>query len=144
MTTIGFKQAFLKQRVLSDGTVIPERAHTLMASQLHQQEEPKIPDPELFDGLRCYRMRQQEGYANRHQFETTDPYTLDFGHGRYSCPGRFLASHVIKLVLGRFLLDFNFRFPPGQGCPEDIQVHEFIFANPLGKVEFRLHEGRGY
>ena len=144
MTTVGFKQAFLKQRVLSDGTVIPKGAHTLMAIQPHQQEDPNIPEPELFDGLRYYRMRQQEGHAYRHQFATTDPYTLHFGHGRYSCPRRFLASNVIKLVLGRFLLDFDFRFPPGQGCPEDIRVHEFIFANPHGKAEFRLHEGRGY
>ena len=115
-----------------------------MAIQPHQQEDPNIPDPESFDGLRYYRMRQQEGHANKHQFATTDPYTLHFGHGKHACPGRFLASNVIKLVLARFLLDFDFRFPPGQGCPEDVRAHEYIFPNPLGKVEYRLHEGREY
>lgn len=39
MMTVGFKRAFLKQRTLSDGTVIPEGAHTLMAIQPHQQED---------------------------------------------------------------------------------------------------------
>ncbi|CAF9916908.1 MAG: hypothetical protein ALECFALPRED_010907 [Alectoria fallacina] len=140
---LGFKRAFLKQRTLSDGTVIPQGAHTLMAIQPHQQEDPSIPDPEVFDGLRYYRMRQQEGHANKHQFATTDPYTLHFGHGKYSCPGRFLASNVIKLILGRLLLDFDFRFPYNQGRPEDVRAHEYIFPNPLGKVELQLRKGAG-
>ena len=112
-----------------------------MAIQLHQQEDPSIPDPEVFDGLRYYRMRQREGHANKHQFATTDPYTLHFGHGKYSCPGRFLASNVIKLILGRLLLDFDFRFPSSQGRPEDVRVHEYVFPDPLGKVEFKLRKG---
>ena len=143
MIPVGFKRAFLKQRTLSDGTVIPQGAHTLMAIQPHQQEDPSIPDPEVFDGLRYYRMRQQEGHANKHQFATTDPYTLHFGHGKYSCPGRFLASNVIKLILGRLLLDFDFRFPYNQGRPEDVRAHEYIFPNPLGKVELQLRKGAG-
>lgn len=112
-----------------------------MAIQPHQQEDPSIPDPGVFDGFRYYRMRQQAGHANKHQFATTDPYALHFGHGKYSCPGRFLASNVIKLVLGRFLLDFDFRFPPVQGRPEDVHAHEYIFPNPHGKVEVRLRTG---
>ena len=109
-----------------------------MAIQPHQQDDPSIPDPEVFDGLRYYRMRKQEGHANRHQFATTDPYTLHFCHGNFSCPGRFLASNVIKLILGGFLLDFEFRFPPGQGRPGDVRAHEYIFPNPKGRVEIRL------
>lgn len=72
MLPVGFKRAFLKQRTLSDGTFIPKGAHTLMAIQPHQQRDPSIPDPEVFDGLRYYRMRQQEGHGNKHQFATTD------------------------------------------------------------------------
>ncbi|KAF6220525.1 hypothetical protein HO133_002958 [Letharia lupina] len=140
---LGFKRAFLKQRTLSDGTFIPKGAHTLMAIQPHQQDDPSIPDPEVFDGFRYYGMRKQEGHANRHQFATTDPYTLHFGHGKFSCPGRFLASNVIKLILGRFLLDFEFRFPSGQGRPDDVRAHEYIFPNPKGRVEIRLQTGTG-
>ena len=143
LTPVGFKRAFLKQRTLSDGTVIPKGAHTLMAIQQHQQDDPSITDPEVFDGLRYYRMREQKGHANKHQFATTDPYTLHFGHGKFSCPGRFLASNVIKLVLSRFLLDFELRFPPCQGRPNDVCAHEYIFPNPIGKVEFRLQPNPG-
>ena len=109
-----------------------------MAIQPHQQEDPAIPDSAVFDGLRYYRMRQLEGHSNKHQFATTDGYTLHFGHGKFSCPGRFLASNVIKLILGQLLLDFDVRFPPNQGRPEDVRAHEYIFPNPHGKVELRL------
>ncbi|KAL8775195.1 MAG: hypothetical protein Q9194_003811 [Teloschistes cf. exilis] len=134
----GIKRAFLKERTLSDGTIIPEGAHTLMAIQPHQQGDPSIPDPQTFNAFRYFQMRQQEGHAYKHQFATTDPYTLHFGHGKYACPGRLLASVVIKLLLGRLLLDFDFRFPCDQGRPEDIRAHEYIFPSPRGKVELRL------
>jgi len=51
MTPVGFKRAYLKQRTLSDGTVIYKGAHTLVAIQPHQQEDPSISDPELLNGL---------------------------------------------------------------------------------------------
>lgn len=92
---------------------------------------------ERFDGLYYYRMRQRVGHANRHQFATTDQYSLHFGHGRYSCPGRFLASNVIELILGQLLLDFDIRFPSAQDRPEDVRAHEYIFPNPLRGVELK-------
>lgn len=140
---VGFKRAFMQPRVLSDGTTIPKGAHTLMAIQPHQMEDPSIPDPEVFDGFRYYRMREQEGHGNKHQFATTDPYTLHFGHGKFSCPGRFLASNVIKLILSRLLLDYDFRFPDDQGRPEDVPAHEYVFPNPRGKIDLRQRADAG-
>ena len=113
-----------------------------MAIQPYQQEDPNIPKRNVFDGFRYYRMRQQDGHANKHHFATTDPYTLHFGHGKYSCPGRFLASNVIKLVRARFLLDFDFRFSAAQGRSEDVHAHEYIFPDPHGNVELRPRSGQ--
>ena len=42
-----------------------------MAIQPHQQENPSILDPKVLDGLRYYKMKDQEGHANKHQFATT-------------------------------------------------------------------------
>lgn len=44
---------------------------------------------------------------------------------------------MIKLILARLLLDFEFRFPSSQGRPEDVRVHKYIFPNPNGKVELK-------
>lgn len=47
------------------------------------------PGPDVFDGLRSYRLRQQEGHENLHQFVSTGPAEgLDFGHGIHACPVR--------------------------------------------------------
>ncbi|KAL8673743.1 MAG: hypothetical protein Q9168_001850 [Polycauliona sp. 1 TL-2023] len=134
---LGFKRLFLKEQTLSDGTVVPEGARTQMAIQPHQLEDPSIPDPEVFDGFRYFRMRQQEGHSDKHQFSTTDPHSLHFGRGKYACPGRFFASAFIKLVLGHILLEFDIRFPVGQGRPQDVWAYEFISPDPNGKVELR-------
>ena len=100
-------------------------------------DDPRVDDPNKFDGLRWFNMRQQEGSAHKMQFVSTDKWTLHFGHGRHACPGRFLASNTIKVMLGQLLLDYDFRFPPEQGRPEDVHAHEYVFPNPAGRVLFR-------
>jgi len=40
---------------------------------------------------------------------------------------------VIKLILGRLLLNFNFRFPSSQGRLEGVRVHEYTFPIHLAK-----------
>ena len=85
-------------------------------------------------------MRQQGGHSNKHRSATTDEYTLHFGHGNFSCSGRFSASNVIKLILGQLLLDFDVRFRPDQGRREDVRAHEYISPNPHGEVELRPRE----
>ena len=112
-----------------------------MAIEQIQQEDPDIMDPEVFDGLRYWKLRSQEGHAFKHQFATTDSYSLHFGHGRFACPGRFLASNVIKLILARLLLTHDFRFPETCGRPKDIPAHEYVFPNPQGEIEFRERRG---
>ena len=134
--TVGFKRNVLQPITLSDGQILPKGAHTLMPIALHQFQDPRLENPHEFDGLRYYKIRQTPGNSNRLQFATTDEYTLHFGHGKHACPGRFLASNTIKIILGQLLLDYDFRFPEGQGRPADVHAHEYIFPDPNGLVEF--------
>jgi hypothetical protein len=74
-----------------------------------------------------------EGKENKHQFVTTSPDSLNFGHGNHAvsrpfsfsnkegsmgphvliglrqCPGRFFASNEIKVVLIELLRSWDFR-----------------------------------
>ena len=109
----------------------------LMPIALHAMDDPRVVDPDKFDGLRWYRMRQQEGNSYKMQFVATDKWTLHFGHGRHACPGRFLASNTIKVLIGQLLLDYEFKFPADQGRPKDVHAHEYVFPNPDGRVLFR-------
>ncbi|PQE15286.1 ent-kaurene oxidase protein [Rutstroemia sp. NJR-2017a BVV2] len=100
-----------------------------------QREHTENPD--RFDGLRYYRKRLEPGQEHKHQFATTDNHTLHFGHGKYGCPGRFMASNTIKMILGQLLLDYDFKFPEGQSRPQSLPAFEYSFPDPTGKVMFR-------
>ena len=89
-----------------------------------------MPDADVFDGFRYYKLRQRDGESHLHQFVTTQPNILNFGHGKYACPGRFFAALEIKNILVRLIMDYDWKLPDGQGRPENLTAHEFIFPNP--------------
>lgn len=101
----------------------------------HILHDPDVTSaPEIFDGFRYYEERQKAGESTHHQFATTDPDDLHFGHGKYSCPGRFFASNEIKMILAHILIKYDIAFPPGQGRPRNLVAHEYIFPDPDGVI----------
>ena len=121
---------------LSDGTKLEKDAHISVPVSAIQNDSEVTPDPTVFDGDRYYKLRQQ-GDSHLHQFSTTNEKILNFGHGIYSCPGRFFASLEIKVILVRLIMDYEFRFLEGQGRPKNLHAHEFIFPNPDGELQIR-------
>ncbi|KAL2064356.1 hypothetical protein VTL71DRAFT_4850 [Oculimacula yallundae] len=105
---------------LSTGHVLPRGTRFGFASwAVHQSSKPPALNPILnplskpvsqFDGLRFYHARKIAGNENKHQFVTTSPDSLSFGHGNHACPGRFFASNEIKVVLIELLRNWDFRF----------------------------------
>ncbi|RDL31105.1 uncharacterized protein BP5553_09894 [Venustampulla echinocandica] len=129
---LAYHRMMRKDLKLSDGTVLRSGSHTCMAINSIQNDPENTSDPEVFDGYRYYTMRKRENEEHLHQFATTDPKSLHFGHGIYACPGRFFASLEIKIILIRLIMDYDFKFPEGQGRPENLTAYEYIFPNPEG------------
>lgn len=96
--------------------------------------ESVSPDPDKFDGFRHYRERQKPGQGNLHQFATTDKDNMHFGHGKYSCPGRFFAAHTIKVLIAHLIVNYDFKFPEGKGRPRNVAAHEYIFPDPEARL----------
>lgn len=73
--------------------------------------DPEIygPDPLKFDGRRYLRMRQQPGQENKGQFVTTSADHFGFGHGKFACPGRFMAANVLKIMIVHLLLRYDWK-----------------------------------
>lgn len=98
--------------------------------------------PTAFDGLRFYKLRAMPGKENRHQFVTTAPDSLSFGHGVHSCPGRFFASNEIKVVLIELLRNWDLRLAGdeakkgGERPPNMIREMSCI-PNMTAKLEFK-------
>ncbi len=76
-------------------------------------------DPDRFDGLRFYRLRQQAKAAGAvegaalNQFVSVTQNSLTFGYGRHACPGRFFAANEIKMILASTLLKYDIKLVEG-------------------------------
>lgn len=122
---------------LSDGKVIPAHAHICTAAYETSKDAANIPQPE-FDGFRYFKLRQQQGDAQKHQFASTDKIHLHFGAGHNACPGRWFAAHELKMIVGDLLLNYDMKFLEGQTRPKNLSADEFIFADPKTRILMKL------
>ncbi|KAK0615418.1 Cytochrome P450 monooxygenase pyr3 [Lasiodiplodia hormozganensis] len=98
---------------LSDGTFLPKGCITAFPTLVMHDPEMYGPDPLKFDGRRYLRMRQQPGQENKGQFVTTSADHFGFGHGKFACPGRFMAANVLKIMIVHLLLRYDWKLAEG-------------------------------
>ncbi|ORX92482.1 cytochrome P450 [Clohesyomyces aquaticus] len=139
-TLLSYHRIMQSDFVLEDGTLLKKGTHITMAVNEIQNDKSVTPDPESFDPFRYYRLRQEDGHNHLHQFATTEPNILNFGHGKYACPGRFFAALEIKTILVRLIMDYDWKLPDGQGRPENLMAHEFIFPNQDGILHMKARK----
>ncbi|KAK3215156.1 hypothetical protein GRF29_19g2392484 [Pseudopithomyces chartarum] len=113
-----FTRRVLKSFTLSNGQTIPAGVIIETPSHAVYQDPELYPGPnssDTFDSLRSYKLRQAGGATEhaRNQFVTTNEQNLMFGYGRHACPGRFFAANEIKMILSRFLLNYEFKNEDG-------------------------------
>ncbi|KAK7021886.1 hypothetical protein VNI00_017175 [Paramarasmius palmivorus] len=117
---------------LSDGTVIP--AGTVVATAALPRN---YADPEKFDPLRFYDIREKEGKSVKHQMMTPESGYLAFGMGRHACPGRFFAAVELKTLVSYTLMTYDLKFEEGVQMPNIEWFAATSFANRTGEVLFR-------
>lgn len=84
-----------------------------------------VENPEVFDAFRFVKQKVPTS-----GFVSTGPSHMHFGLGRYACPGRFFASIVMKLILSRFLAEYEFHFASGQTeRPRNLLIGDKIVPN---------------
>ncbi|KAI2622158.1 ent-kaurene oxidase [Hypomontagnella submonticulosa] len=142
-----FIRKVMKPVDLSDGTHLPAGTNLLAPMAGVAVDSRYYPDPEVFDGLRFYKLRQQQQSSSsssptssptstptsstpsptpddastnangRWQFTSIGDTAMNFGLGRHACPGRFFAGCEIKMVLAYLLLHYDIRLPEGAARP---------------------------
>jgi len=118
-----FIRKVIKPIDLSDGTHLPAGTKLLAPQAGFSRDERYFSDPETFDALRFYNLRQQsEENANRWQFTSISDVNLDFGAGKHACPGRFFAGNEVKMALAYFLLNYDVKLKEGQSRPKSMVV----------------------
>lgn len=110
---------------------------TLLAVSAQRHWDPSIyPEPHKFRGDRFLELRQLRGKENMAQLVTTSPDHLGFGHGNHACPGRFLASAEIKIILTHLILGYEWKAIKGR--EPQIKVLGFnLDSDPGAKIEVR-------
>ena len=128
----------MKPISLSDGTQLPAGTRILAPLAGISSDERYFPEPEKFDALRFYKMRQESDEAsNRWQFTSLNDASINFGAGKHACPGRFFASNKIKLVLAHFLINYDIRLKKGEKRPKSMTVVMTKAPSQNAELEFK-------
>jgi cytochrome P450 len=131
---------FVKEDVaLSDGTTLPAGSRIMVSKDL-VNDPSTFKDPSSFDASRFMHMREQPGEVNRHQYVTTSPEMMGFGHGEHACPGRFFASNEMKIALCVLLTKYDLRFIPGVEPPKPFKFEAQNITHPKLKIEVKRRE----
>jgi cytochrome P450 len=126
----------LKDTTLPDGRVIPRGSH-IMVDSTDLWNPAVYPSPDEFDARRFLRKREEGDKAS--QFVQSSPAYNVFGGGRHICPGRFLASNELKLVLSHILLKYDIRL--AEGCePKNIQYGFYTIGDPSVQLEVKRRD----
>ncbi|RWA10589.1 hypothetical protein EKO27_g4511 [Xylaria grammica] len=140
-TILGLKRLFRQPYTFQDGTQVAAGTYVSMPIYAIENDEEHTLNPEEFDGLRSFRVRQEIEATGNHEADTKDllfssptRVCLNFGYGKTACPGRFFASQIIKVVLVKLLTEYEFDFLPGTTRPKNILIHEFLFTWPWQKI----------
>ncbi|KII89984.1 hypothetical protein PLICRDRAFT_174786 [Plicaturopsis crispa FD-325 SS-3] len=124
----------------SDGTYIPAGTFVAVASAAVHRDPANYPDPDAFHAFRFSGRRERDGEGTRHQFVTSDPTYLPFGHGRHACPGRFFAASILKGMLVHVLLTYDVMLQDSHAQTPSTFVNGLSVPNFKAKLLFRVRE----
>ena len=131
---------------LSDGTHLPAGTSLLAPLAGVSRDERFYPNPDAFDGLRFWRLRQRSEAdkgakgaedANRWQLTSIGDAHMNFGVGRHACPGRFFAAVEAKMILAHLLLRYDIRLKEGEGRPKPMMFMMTKSPNQDAEILFR-------
>lgn len=132
---LAMRRIALQDVTISGGLTI--RKGERIGIDAYNMLDPKIhKEPEKYDMYRFMRMREDPNNAIKAQLVSTSPEHLEFGHGHYACPGRFLAADEIKIALCYLLLKYEWKLAPGTSL-EYIKAAFFQNVNPLNKLLYK-------
>ncbi|KAI2635283.1 cytochrome P450 [Xylaria nigripes] len=123
---------------LSAGPELP--TGTVISVDVHEIPKSKTlwSDPEVFDPMRFFKLRQLPGREDRHQFTSLGADTPGWGDGSQACPGRAFAANTLKVALVYMLTNYEFRIPPGGDKPKRYSMPNGSLRPDMAvRIEFR-------
>lgn len=135
---VGFDCKVMSTVKLSDGTILLPGDTIAMPSGPMAQDQSYYEDPLTFDGYHFYReaaKEQDEGQKSETKYDGIEPGNLSWGHGRFSCPGRWYASVMIKFLLASLILEYDFEFSESQSVrPSNFVMDVHVLPDMQQKI----------
>ena len=123
---------------LSDGTHLPRGTKILAPQVGYSRDANHFSDPDTFDHLRFFRLRQQScADGHRWHFTSIGDTNMNFGAGKHACPGRFFAGNEIKMMLAYYLINFELKLKDGEARPAPMMIMMSKTPDPNGEILFR-------
>jgi hypothetical protein len=133
-----FRRKVLQPTTLSDGTFLLPGTFVYFPIHALSHDPSIFPDPDVFDGLRFYKLRQRsQADVNKHQFTAIDNHATYFGAGRHACPGRTFADVLAKFILIALVTRYDFKIIEGDSTPRDLHYTGLSFVNPKKMIMIR-------
>ena len=95
-------------------------------------------DPLKFNGYRFYHPASGEHEKTGNEYSAIEPGNLSWGNGRFSCPGRWYASLMMKLLIASLILEYDFKFPEDtRRRPSNFVMDVHVLPNMSQKLLIR-------
>ena len=131
---------------LHDGLVIPKNMYICMAAGAMAMDPEFYHKPEVFSPSRFYHDESNkastDGATEKVQknidFVSTESGNIHWGSGRFTCPGRWYASAMMKTMIAQIVTNYDFKFPYGQTerLP-NVYMDIMVEPNPVQTVLFK-------
>ncbi|KAK1508781.1 hypothetical protein CABS01_08011 [Colletotrichum abscissum] len=127
-----FQRKVMSDFTLSNGLRIPKGARIALPTGAINMDQDLFHNPEVFDGLRFYRMRVAKDEArSSNQMVTVGKKDLTWGYGRHACPGRYIAEVAMKLLLIEYITRYDIRLSGDlKTRPKNIEFEGLVIPDP--------------
>ncbi|RDA85087.1 hypothetical protein CP532_3111 [Ophiocordyceps camponoti-leonardi (nom. inval.)] len=124
----------LKPYTFSNGLHVPEGTYIFTPNSPLLQDERFYKEPHKFDGLRFARMRNDVKLRASCPLTATSEHSMHFGIGRNACPGRFMVSDEVKLVMIHLLLNMELAMENFGPRPKNVAFGKFMLPDMKAKI----------
>ena len=132
------KRIFKQSYTFRNGSHVPAGTYVCMPTFATENDPDYTLALEKYGELRSYeafiQSQKDDNDGNSYKkFQFAYAYdrtALNFGYGKFACPGRYFGSLIVKIFFVKLISEFDFKFLPVSKRPKNLQAHEFLFTWP--------------
>ncbi|KAK4692869.1 hypothetical protein P7C71_g4417, partial [Lecanoromycetidae sp. Uapishka_2] len=139
-------RGLLREVMPQDGVLLPDGSHIAkgtwigVPTQAIHMDERFYTNPDSYDPFRFAREQEAKDPAGKERFDATQPTDtfLGFSYGRHSCPGRWFANQILKLLIAYITVHYDIE--PFDKRPEGMVFGDTNIPSLSAKLKVRRRE----